>query len=49
MIRYHLNAENEAQILQQEINNLSAQIIDCSSGDLLDHLMKKQRFTLWWD
>ena len=42
-------SENEAQILQQEINNLSAEIIDCSSGDLLDHLMEKKRFTLWWD
>ena len=42
-------SENEAQILLQEIKNLSAEIIDCCAGEWLDHLMEKQSFTLWWD
>lgn len=42
-------SEKEAQILMQEIKNLSAEIIDCSAGEWLDHLMEKQSFTLWWD
>lgn len=40
-------SENEAQMLIQEVDDLHAEIIDCSSDGLLDHLMEKQRFTLW--
>ena len=42
-------SENEAQTLIQEIDDLHAEIIDSSSGKLLDHLMEKQSFTLRWD
>lgn len=42
-------SENEAQILMREINDLSAEIINCNSDELLDHLMEKEGFTLWWD
>ena len=39
----------KAQTLIQEIDDLHAEIIDSSSGKLLDHLMEKQSFTLRWD
>lgn len=42
-------SEIEARNLMEEAIQLYAVIIDCKPEELLNHLMEKQAFTLWWD
>ncbi len=42
-------SEIEARNLMEEATQLYALIIDCEEEELLNHLMEKETFTLWWD
>lgn len=42
-------SENEAECLREDAKNLYAEIIDCKPEKLIEHLMNKGTFTLWWD
>lgn len=41
--------EKEAKELIEETKQLYALIVDCKPEKLVNHLMEKETFTLWWD
>lgn len=42
-------SESEAKELMDEAEALCALIVDCKPEEMLEHLINKETFTLWWD